>query len=476
MNGGRILAISFTDEFNIDKQEFLATGAFDVILDVDSRLFIDPALLDLCEADEFKDAREKVERYFADIITLLKHSKNINDMFWKRADELLTFKELTGTCFGYSQYGTSGNSIGPVLRSTILYTIKELISVGETDPSIFELLGVFQAGIGADRISDLLTFILAEEIYKFTDRVISQFSLENTTIKYNNQSYHACINKYNNKAILLLPSSLLSPLLVADSFDDIDLICMENERVRQIINDYMDLGKKKKLTKADIYSLMKSSRSFRTALITAYKSAPVAAYDFKKDPVGEYSWYAAAKKYVAEYPLEFTIDEGATIRDVFLIVQSICIQFKKLIEDNGLWELLYDNDKKTPKHERAAQQLFFGIADAYCTANNLDLTRESNAGRGPVDFKLSSGAKGKVVVEVKLTSNSQLRHGIEKQLPIYIAQEKAQKAIYLIIDNGYPRALENFYDFYNNLVKDTKNKIPFIVVDGNSGKKSASTA
>lgn len=217
------MAISFTDEYKINKNEFLSTGAFDVILDVDSRLFIDLALLDLCEVYEFKDAREKVEKYFADIITLLKHSKIKNDMFWKRADRLLTFKELTGTCFGYSHYGTSGNSIGQVLRETILYTIKELISVGETDPSIFELLGVFQEGIGADRISDLLTFILTEEIYKFTDRVVSQFGLGDTTIKYNNQSYQICINKYNSKAVLLVPSSLLSPLMVADSFDDIDL-------------------------------------------------------------------------------------------------------------------------------------------------------------------------------------------------------------------------------------------------------------
>ncbi len=38
--------------------------------------------------------------------------------------------------------------------------------------------------------------------------------------------------------------------------------------------------------------------------------------DFEKDPGGEYSWYAAAKKYVADYPLEFTIDEGSTISNV----------------------------------------------------------------------------------------------------------------------------------------------------------------
>ncbi len=466
------MATSFTDEFQIDRKEFLSTGAFDVILNIDSRFFIDPALLDICEVEEFNEARAKVEKYFSNIITLLSHSKNDNDMFWKKADKLLTFKELTGTCFGYSEHGTSGNSIGSVLRKTILYTIRDLIAAGETDPSIFELLGVFQEGVGADRISDMLTFILSEEIYLFTDRVLKEFDLTKTTVEYNGKFYNSCLNPHNNKPILLVPSSLLSPLPVANSFDDIDLICMENERVRQTVNDFFDLDKKKKLNKADIYSLMKSSSSFRAALIQAYKSFPATKYDFDTDPVGEYIWYSAAKEFVSKNPITFSISKINSNSEVYEIVKEICLKFKDLIENNGLWELLYDNDKKKAKHERAAQLLFFGIADGYCTSNNLDLTRESNAGRGPVDFKLSSGAKDKVVVEVKLTSNPQLLHGIEKQLPIYIKQEKAQKAVYLIIDNGHPKRLSNFIKQYEGIVDS--NHIPFIVVDGTPNKKSAS--
>lgn len=187
-------------------------------------------------------------------------------------------------------------------------------------------------------------------------------------------------------------------------------------------------------------------------------------------------WYDDSKKCFAEYPYESYILDSLTINGVFIIVQQICQQFKKLVEENGLCELLYDNNKKNAKHERAAQQLFFGIADSYCTANNIDLTRESNVGRGPVDFKLSKGSIEKVLVEVKLTSNEQLKHGIETQLPIYMAQEKTQKAIYLVIDNGHPRALENFYKFHNNLDPKVKQSIPFVVIDGILNKESASKA
>lgn len=121
----------------------------------------------------------------------------------------------------------------------------------------------------------------------------------------------------------------------------------------------------------------------------------------------------------------------------------------------------------------AAQLLFYGIADSYCDANDIDLTKEGNNGRGPVDFKLSRGVRDKIVVEVKLTSNPQLIHGIEIQLPIYMKQEKTKQAIYLIIDTGHTKRLENFIGFYNNLDKEFKMKISYLIIDG-TPKLSAS--
>ncbi|AKA68759.1 hypothetical protein [Clostridium scatologenes] len=47
------------------------------------------------------------------------------------------------------------------------------------------------------------------------------------------------------------------------------------------------------------------------------------------------------------------------------------------------------------------------------------------------------------------------------------------KAIYLIIDNGHPWALENFYRFHNNLPSKIKQNIPFVVIDGVLNKESA---
>lgn len=139
-----------------------------------------------------------------------------------------------------------------------------------------------------------------------------------------------------------------------------------------------------------------------------------------------------------------------------------------------MWKLLYD-DKNNPKHENAVQLLLFGIADAYCVANGIDISREVNNGQGPVDFKFSEGAQNKILVEVKLTSNQQLIHGISKQLPIYMEQENARKAIYLIIENGHFKRYESFQNYYNGLDTSTKEKISYIYVDG-TVRESASKA
>lgn len=276
------MPITFSEQFNISKEVLEITGVFDVILDIDTRVFIDPALLELCTEPEFLDARKKVEKYFSDIITLLRHSKSQTDMYRKRAERMLTFTELSGTCFGYSQNGTGGNAIGSVLRKTILNTIQDLMTEGDTDPVLFELLGVFQEGIGCDRVSDLITFILREDMLKYTQRVTEFAGVDSLSVSFGHKIYKTCRNPYNNKPLLLLPSAILSPLPIADTFDDVDWICQENERVREEINSYFDLGKKTKLHKSQILTLMRNSTSFRTALIAAYKATPKGCMIFLK--------------------------------------------------------------------------------------------------------------------------------------------------------------------------------------------------
>jgi hypothetical protein len=56
-----------------------------------------------------------------------------------------------------------------------------------------------------------------------------------------------------------------------------------------------------------------------------------------------------------------------------------------------------------------------------------------NDGRGPADFKISSGAGDKTIVEMKLASNTGLRRQLENQAEIYQKASDAGSALKVII-------------------------------------------
>jgi hypothetical protein len=66
-------------------------------------------------------------------------------------------------------------------------------------------------------------------------------------------------------------------------------------------------------------------------------------------------------------------------------------------------------------------------------ASVYDFNREVNNGRGPVDMKVSFGSFDKSIVEFKLASNTKLRHGLEKQIPIYEEANQTKQSVKVII-------------------------------------------
>ena len=156
------------------------------------------------------------------------------------------------------------------------------------------------------------------------------------------------------------------------------------------------------------------------------------------------------------------------------IAIKICNAFKSLIENNRMYRLLYNEDG-SPKNETAAQLLFFAVALGYCKMYDVDLNRESDPGIGEMDFKLSIGNSSKVIIEMKLSSNSSLYHGFEKQLPAYLRAEETKYGIYLVLQMNTCREsqLERVMDAYDSIKDDPDNTIKLICIDA-TPKPSAS--
>ncbi|WP_203791605.1 hypothetical protein [Paractinoplanes rishiriensis] len=65
--------------------------------------------------------------------------------------------------------------------------------------------------------------------------------------------------------------------------------------------------------------------------------------------------------------------------------------------------------------------------------SRFDVNREPNNGRGPVDFKISSGALDKSLIEFKLAKSTSLMLNLENQVEIYEKANKTHQSMKVII-------------------------------------------
>ena len=138
---------------------------------------------------------------------------------------------------------------------------------------------------------------------------------------------------------------------------------------------------------------------------------------------------------------------------------------KKCIEKNDVYKLFYV-DKRPIKKEQDLQLAFRLVW--YTT--KYDVNREVNNGRGPVDYKVSIGAKNTTLVEFKLASNSSLKKNLAHQLEIYQGANDTRFGIKVIM---YFTTAE--LDNLNKVLKELNiDNNPNVVLIDARPKKSAS--
>jgi hypothetical protein len=231
-----------------------------------------------------------------------------------------------------------------------------------------------------------------------------------------------------------------------------------------LIRKAHDLGQQNP-EKEQVKRLFLEHPDFFEPLIRSYRNNDSGPYDFLKDPKGLLSWAGFAREYASKYPLVLK-REIKTLSDLRQIVSSIIDQFRRNLESNGLNKLLYKPDGRAQR-ESFAQLLFFASADAYCRANGLDLSPESDAGRGPVDFKVSNG-NIKIVVEIKLSSHKRIVEGFTEQLEIYKNAESAQDGFYVIVrvTESTPAAIEQIEKIISKRRRDGQSTSVLRTIDG----------
>lgn len=454
-----------SESLGVSASQLWKYGVFDSYLGIDSLLHVDPARLRSTRIPELRGSYKKFHEYFAKLLEMIAAAKS-GDALERQAINKLLFPEIREAALGYSETSDAGRGVTLEIAKRLYATAKTIIDAGIKNPSIFELAVLFEEDFGADLLSDMTVFMLLEELSAFNKRVAEKLGLQTVTRTVHGKSGTFIFSQASNKRVLLIPNSILADLPLAKDWTEIDAVSEYNESLRKRVNELVQKAWGRyvqRITKPQIKEVLLHHPELLRELLKSYAKAKAEPYDFEGDPRGVFIWHETSREYAKKNPLP--LQPAKNTDDVYILVRRICEHFKHLVEEKGLNELLFDSEGR-PKIEKASQLLFFGIADAYCVSNNIDISREPETGRGPADFKLSRGYHERVIVEAKLSSNGKYLNGLTAQLPTYLNAEKAKHGVLLLIKIGeHEKKLDRIKRVHSKLKKSGQPVPDLFIVD-----------
>lgn len=348
------------------------------------------------------------------------------------------FREFKGTCLGYGAASISGRAFGPKLARRITATAKEIVDLGVEDPDLFIALPLLEEDVGPDLISDMTTSIIIGDLIQLNSRIQAELGVPREKFILNDITAELAVNPTTTQRtpVILVPTDVLRDLPIANHWDDVCRAARENaalrDRVNKLIGDIWQA--KTRRDKEAVRKRVLASYDAFAALLDAIHGTEPSAYDLSGDPEGIFVWRRIHETVAKDFPLQFASKKITDLDAVYKIVEQIIGQFKHLIENRGLSRELWHAGKR--RGEKSVQRIFFAVADSYCKANDVDISPEVDTGTGEIDFKFSQGYNNRVLVEVKLSDNSKVVAGYEKQLEAYKKAEATTRATYVVIDVG----------------------------------------
>jgi hypothetical protein len=363
--------------------------------------------------------------------------------------------------------GIHGYAIGLELAGKITDTAKEIVDLGIDDPNLFKLLPLLEEGIGPDLISDLTASVILKELYRLTDSVCKKLNITTHEFLLEGEAFQLPLNPYEELPVVLVPKDILRALPIATDWSEVDDVVTHNAELRHRVNKLIGAIWERK-TRREKKELIRrralESRSAFETLLEVIRGVEARPYDLDGDPKGLVTWHKVRESIASLHPLKLTLSGPKNAQSAINLVNTIIEHFRVLVEAKGLWRYLWEDGQ--PRNEKNSQMIFYAIADAYCKANDVDVTPEAETGAGPVDFKFSSGYSIKVIVEVKHSNNSKLVSGYTKQLEAYRASVAPVCAFYLVIDvGGLGRKAERLIEIKNSKPRNSQPISEITIVD-----------
>lgn len=446
--------IYFSDFFNINPIVLEEHGAFNISLINDLPLFIDPFLLFNSTKPEYQHLHAEIIRY----VTFLR-DESVGRGDRLQADKGLldywyTFKEVHQNWLGYSRIGNRGNALGhdfAVSLNKNLHTIfAKFGEEGVAEGTHLEKLYLVAEGVGRDKISDFTTRLILSFLLEYTQEFARTylpairrrvFTVPKARFNYTSKRWES--NKYElptwrGDYVILTPKDILTREEIwinrDDLFDQFEGIAwgIPNDQLRALVNDYFrevlppspKKGEKVKAIRRVIqrypevleYYIRYKEENGDEAVSISHERVEETETLFVRQVRLFVDSQLAGTDY---YRMPGDTLEEARERALFL---------KHVIEDRDGYRFFYLDGR--PIQRESDLQLLYLLT---WFASTLDINREVNNGRGPVDYKISRGRADKTLIEFKLASNPQLRRNLENQVAIYEKANDTKKSLKVIM-------------------------------------------
>lgn len=486
--------IYFSDFFGVEEDVIEAYGAVNISLINDMPLFVDPFLL-------FNSENESYQEIHKEIISYLLFLQDQAEVYPLPPQGMLdvwySFPEIKQTWLGFSLEGNSGRGLGKDFAKSLhkgLQTIfKDFGKETITKSSHLEKLCLISPLVGRDKISDFTTNFTKKYILEYTSKFAlmylescqcNKFNVPKVEFNYDTYTWMSreyTLPCFNGDYVLLTPRDMLTRddtfINRTDMIDSLQAIApsVEDAALRFALNQYLSdvlPRKKKEMSK-------KEKDQAATALIEDFPELIDRYIRYKEE--NEDQATSISKQAVLEVKQLFNnqlkelvsllqnrtgfySSSGSSYDEAYSRVMFL----KAVIEDMDGYRLFYLNGK--PIRRENDLQIMYRLV---WFATEFDVNREVNNGRGPVDFKVSKGAKDSTLVEFKLASNTKLKKNLSNQVEIYKQANCTDRAIKVILyftEEEYSRVVSILTDLKLVDCKD------IILINAINNKPSASNA